>query len=557
MFTASIIHPRILGVFMEQKRPVFVRDATGLIRNLGFTDSLISSLATINILGGYLFTVIAAPFFFPGSNVVLVLMLGAIPALAFVGMYSILSAAIPRSGGDYVWTGRILGPRWASIMAVLFLFSQIIAFIGLNAWATVDLALAPAFFGLGLSTGNSGLLSLATTITQPIIGFSLSLLIIIGYILVGILGIEVFKKVNRFSFIIYVIMMALFLYALVSVSPATFQSAVDTYLQPYNVTYASVVSAVSSNPQFTTFSLYNSIMAFPLMGFLTYSGFNFNTYAAGETKEVSKSIPRALVLAVFITMAFLFLEGELTYMTMGANFVNGVSYLWNTGKLGTLPVEPGITFLISLTTNPWLGLLINLGWAVGNFLVALQCVVMFSRILFALGFDRVIPSKLASVSERFNSPVNAVLAIGALSIFADYLYWYGSGLLTGYLDSAIAVDVAYMIPGIAAFLMPFIRKDLYERLVKPLPGWLGMTIAGWPLVSICGLCVTLVWAFGIYASAFPVTTYSYLGSSLQFAIGATIVPVIGALILFEASRAYHKKKEGIDIMLAFKAIPPE
>src|SRR5208283_1608724 len=168
MFTASIIHPGILGVLMEQKRPVFVRDATGLIRNLGFTDSLISSLATINILGGYLFTVIAAPFFFPGSNVVLVLMLGAIPALAFVGMYSILSAAIPRSGGDYVWTGRILGPRWASIMAVLFLFSQIIAFIGLNAWATVDLALAPAFFGLGLSTGNSGLLSLATTITQPI-----------------------------------------------------------------------------------------------------------------------------------------------------------------------------------------------------------------------------------------------------------------------------------------------------------------------------------------------------------------------------------------------------
>jgi amino acid transporter len=539
-----------------QKRPVFVRDATGLVRNLGFADSLISSLATINILGGYLFTVIGAPFFFPGSNVVLVLMLGAIPALAFVGMYSILSAAIPRSGGDYVWTGRILGPRWASVMAVLFLFSQIIAFIGLNAWATIYLALAPAFFALGLSTGNPALVSLATTVTQPTVGFALSLIIIIGYILVGVLGINVFKKVNRFSFIVYVVMMCLFIYALVSVSPAAFQAAVDSSLQSYGVTYASVVSAVSTNSQFTTFSLYNSIMAFPLMGFLTYSGFNFNTYAAGETKEVSKSIPRALVLAVFITMGFLFLQGELTYMTMGSDFVNGVSYLWNVGKLGTLPVEPGVTLFISLATNPWIGFLINLGWAVGNFLVALQCVVMFSRILFALGFDRVIPTKFASVSERFHSPVNAVLTIGILSIFADYLYWYGPGILTGYLDSAIAVDVAYMIPGIAAFLLPLIRKDLYERLVKPLPGWLGKSIAGWPLVSICGLCVTLIWAFGIYASVFPVTTYSYLGSSLDFAFGATIVPIIGALILFEASRAYHKKK-GLDIMMAFMEIPPE
>lgn len=188
--------------------------------------------------------------------------------------------------------------------------------------------------------------------------------------------------------------------------------------------------------------------------------------------------------------------------------------------------------------------------------MALQCVVMFSRILFALGFDRIVPDKFASVSERFHSPVNAVLTIGVLSIFADYLYWYGSGILTGYLNSAIAVDVAYMIPGIAAFLFPFINKDLFERLVKPLPGWLGKSVAGWPLVSICGLCVTLIWAFGIYASVFPVTAYTYLGASLGIAFGATIVPVVCALILFEASRAYHKKN-GLDIMLAFKEVPPE
>jgi amino acid transporter len=182
--------------------------------------------------------------------------------------------------------------------------------------------------------------------------------------------------------------------------------------------------------------------------------------------------------------------------------------------------------------------------------------VMFTRILFALSFDRVIPAKLADVNERFHSPHYAALAIGILSILAETLYWYGPGLLTGYLNSAVAVEVAYMIPGIAAFLLPFIKKDTYKRLVKPLPGWLSAELAGWPLVSICGLAVAVLWAFGIYTELVPVTNYTYLGSSLDFALTATVVPIIAALVLYEAARLYHKK-HGIDIGLVFKEIPPE
>jgi len=540
-----------------QKRPIFVRDATGLVRQLGFTDSLIISLGCINILGGFVLTVLSAPFFFPGANVLLVFMLGAIPALAFVGMYSILSAAIPRSGGDYIWTGRILGPRVATVMAVLFLFSQIIAFPALNAWGIIDYALAQGFLALGLTTANPGLVSLATTIVQPLNGFILSVLILVFITLVGALSVNVYRKVNRFSFIVYAVMLAMFLGALLSVSPSAFQASVDSTLASYNVTYATVVSSVHTNPQFTTFSLYNTVLAFPLLGFLTYSGFNFNTYAAGETKQVSKSIPRALILAVAITMVFLFLQSELTYLTMGTDFVNGVSYLFNTGTLGTLPVEPTLTFFIALATNPWIGFLINIGVAMGNFLVALQSVVMFSRIIFALSFDGVIPHAFANVSDRFHSPYYAVLTVGILSILTEYFYWYGPGLLTGYLNSAIAVEVAYLIPGIAAFLLPFVKRDLYERLVKPLPGWFGKTIGGWPLISICGLGVTIIWLFGIGTEVIPVMSYDYLGSSIGFAVGATIAPVIAALILFEGARAYRKKKDGIDLVMSFKEIPPE
>lgn len=540
-----------------KKTPHFVREATGLVRELGFLDSLIISLGCVNLLGGFVIAFLSAPFFFPGANVLLVFLIGAIPALAFVGMYSILSAGIPRSGGDYVWTGRILGPRWATSMAFLFLFGQIIAFPAGSAWGIIENALPQGFLALGLSTRNSGLVTLASTITQPLNGYVLSVLVIIFIIMIGLLSVRAYRIVNRFSFLVYSAILVLFLFSLLSVGPSTFQSSVDSLLKVYNVKYSTVIFAVNANPQLTTFSLSNTILAFPLVGFFTYSGFNFNTYVAGETKRVSTTIPKALIVAVLVTMLCLLLETELSYLAMGTSFLNGVSYLYNTGALGSLPVQPTVTFLIALATNPWLGFILNLGVAVGNFLVALQSVVMFGRIVFALSFDGVIPHRFCDVNDRFHTPHYALSLVGLLSILTEGLFWYGPGLLTGLLNSAIAVEVAYMIPGLAAFLFPIVRRDLYDRLIRPLPGWLGKTLGGWPLVSICGLGVTLIWAFGIYTEIFPVSAYSYLGANLGYAASMTIAPIVVALIVFELARAYRKRKDQIDILMLFKEIPPE
>jgi APA family basic amino acid/polyamine antiporter len=536
---------------------VFTRPATGLVRQLGFVDQLIISLGTINIMGGFVLTMIGAPFFFPGANMVLVFMLGAIPAIAFIVMYSILSAAIPRSGGDYVWTGRILGPRAASIQGILFLFSQIIAFIALNAWGIITYSLAQAFFAFGIATNNSGLIQLGVNITSPGTGFTLAVLILIFMIAITAFGTRIYTSINRFAFSIYAIILALFLIALATTSTGHFQSTINTDLAAYNLNYTSINAAVQANPQLSTFSLTNTILAFPLLGFLTYSGFNFNTYAAGETKRVATTIPRALIVAVGLTIVFLFIQTELTYNLMGTNFVNGISYLFENSKLGTFPIQPTVTVFAALATNPYLGLAINLGIAIGNFLVALQCMFMFSRIVFAMSFDRVLPAKLSQVSDRFHAPQYAALVVGVVGIITEYLYWYGSGLLTGYLNSAVAVNVAYMIPGIAAFLFPFLKRDLYNRLVKPLPGWLSASLGGWPLVSIAGLIVTLIWIFGIFTELVPVQNYYYLGASITDAVAIVIIPAVAAIAIYEGMRAYYKRKDNLDIAVAFSEIPPE
>jgi APA family basic amino acid/polyamine antiporter len=540
----------------SSKVPLFAREATGLVRRLGLLDQFIVSMAIINITGGFVLTMIAAPFFFPGANMIEVFALGAVPSMAFVVTYSILSAAIPRAGGDYVWTGRILSQRLASIMAILILFGAIFAGPAFNAWYFVAFGLAQLFFSLGVVTGNPGLVALGAAVSQPPLGFVISLLFILAIVIIGLLGIEAYRRINKYAFAIFIVTMLVFLFGLLSVNTQTFPGSFDASMANYSVTYAQVQGAVNTNPQLATFSIANTILAAIPFGFLTYSGFNFNTYLVGETKEVSKTIPKALFFAVVITLVSLVVLTTITYTTLGGAFVGGISYLFNTGALSSLPVQPTVNLLVSLATPSWLGFLINLNVSLGFFLVALSYFMTFSRILFAMAFDRILPEKIASVNDKYHSPHFAVLIIGVFTTIFATMIWF-AGWAAAYLNTSLAEPIAYIIPGLAALLFPIVKKDLYKSTVKNLPGWLSAEIAGVPVVSLGGLAVVLIWGFAVYSLLFPVTAYQYLGASAPLAIGLSIVLVVFGLVLFEGSRAYHKKRDGIDIILASKEIPPE
>ncbi|MGO9645009.1 MAG: hypothetical protein ACLPY5_09710 [Candidatus Bathyarchaeia archaeon] len=90
-----------------------------------------------------------------------------------------------------------------------------------------------------------------------------------------------------------------------------------------------------------------------------------------------------------------------------------------------------------------------------------------------------------------------------------------------------------------------------------LGGWFKIKIAGLPLISIGGLAILLIWGFGLYSLLNPTISYTFLGSALPAALGTTVALIITGLVIFELSRRYHLKKDGFDITLAYKEIPPE
>jgi amino acid transporter len=539
---------------MAQSRTVFAREATGLVKNLTFLDQFLMSMSMLAPTG-FVFASLAAPYWFPGANLPLIFIIGCIPAFAIAVTYGIFSAALPRSGGDYVWTGRILGPRLAAMLAIMILVPGNLAYLAENFWLVDGFGLAQTFVSAGLVTGNQALVAIGASLVTPSIGFAVSLVFIAIVFVIAVFGIDAFRKTLRYVFVFYTFSAILYVVG-ISVAGVGYAPHFDAAMSSYNLTYSSVMSVVNSNPQLSTFNLGSTLLAVIPLGFLSYAGFNYNTYLAGETRDAASSIPRGLLLSVLIGLVCITGLAAISYASLGGAFIGGMSYLFNSGQLGNMPVQPSINFLVSLGVPPWLGILINIDTTVGFFIVCMSFTMAYSRIFFAMAFDRILPTKVAAVSDRFSSPYVSIIAVTALSVVFTAVWWF-TGWGTSYLNGALAINIAYIIPGIAAMLFPVLKKDLYKQTVKTLPGWLGTEILGVPVLSLAGLVVTIVWVLGIYSLLNPGYSFTYLGSALPYAVIQTVTFMVLGVALYETARAYHRRKDGFDLAKLYSEVPPE
>src|SRR5437868_2745505 len=90
---------------------VFLRKATGLVREVSLIDALIMNTLGMNVAVGAVFLFLQAPANFPNGNMLLAVVIGTVlMAFTLLWVYSEFAAAMPRSGGDYVFVSRALHP---------------------------------------------------------------------------------------------------------------------------------------------------------------------------------------------------------------------------------------------------------------------------------------------------------------------------------------------------------------------------------------------------------------------------------------------------------------
>ena len=132
---------------------LFLRNATGLVREVRPLSSLVINYivgSPVQVLGAGLFFALSL---YPGGNFFLGLLIITPMMLAYSYTFGLMTAAIPRSGGDYTIVSRVIHPTVGIVSSVFMLLAQFlsVAFFGI---ACVTTGIIPGLMAVGLIGGN-------------------------------------------------------------------------------------------------------------------------------------------------------------------------------------------------------------------------------------------------------------------------------------------------------------------------------------------------------------------------------------------------------------------
>ena len=167
-----------------------------------------------------------------------------------------------------------------------------------------------------------------------------------------------------------------------------------------------------------------------------------------------------------------------------------------------------------------------------------------TRYIFAWSFDRVLPERISSVSERLHTPIIATLIAFVVATLGAVLIIFFPQATPGVIVPIFTFG--YILPALSGLLFPYLRKDLYEAVFV-----VKRKILGIPVVT---------WLGGVSLVSLIIGTYSLrIGGFMNFTLPDYIFYALAygvGIVIFVASY-YYRRRQGVDITLAFKEIPPE
>ncbi len=517
---------------------VFVRQATGLVRELSLLDTFVLGFAQLNVMLGIIETFAWAPYIFPGANLGITFLIAAPLSLVFGLMYGFFSMSMPRSGGDYVWVSRILNPP-LGFAVNFFLTILILAWGALNAELIPTMFLPPLLYTVGLKAWINPITTHAGTL---IIGT----LFVLIYTILMCLGIRKIAKVMRWLFWIVLAGTAVWLVLLWSGLHVTF---VNLLQSSWGVNYAQFISSAHTAGFTGQPSGLNTVYAL-IYAFQMFMGFQMISYFSGEIKNAGRNTLTAILLQ-WILGAFLFVTISFgVYHYYGSEFMGAISYLFGAAPQHyALPLPGYLTSLsLLLSSNLAIHLIMTLCFLATILWIIPTSWVYASRNIFAWSFDRIMPEKLSEVNERLHSPVNVSILVGiiveVLLILTIYTNWWG------YMVNLVGVMViCFFIVALAGVFFPYVRKDIFSKS----PAIVQKKILGIPLMSIVSGITLIVMAYTGYISW---TVPSISGGVTWASLIASLMVFIVAFPIYYIAK-WIQGRRGIDITLAYNEIPPE
>jgi basic amino acid/polyamine antiporter, APA family len=530
----------------------YVRKSSGLVRDVPFLDMFLMNASSSNPVGiAVAYGIFFAMASFPRDNLLLAIVI-ALGLGIFVWMtFALVSATLPRVGGDYLYGSRLLHPI-IGMGSNLATYAGSVLASGTAAFFVPSVAVGPALTIIGVVTGNKWWVTAGTNVSSgaPAFGIAGGTLLVLA-----ILSLTGTKKIVRVMVWLYGIAFVAFgvsLLILLFKTRAGFIHDVNSFSRSItgkgNAYQATIAAGAKGGlAPGGGYSFKNTMGAvFVVLGYTMFA-FWSSTYMAGEMKGSGRRARQlgAMVGGGLFGGILVLVSAAIYLHTAGYDFVAASSN-------GYYPVgvTPFLHFFASIAAGGSTVLAIVLGVAfIGWFPVALYAgaLNMVQRAPFAWAFDGLIPAKVAAVDRRTNTPIVSILLAFVLTLAAAAWACWSKSIFSLISTFTLLLFVPVIVTGVAAVVMPWFRPEIYRGSPSD---W---RIAGIPVIVVAGLATVAV---GILAFVLVGSFASNLG--IKHVALTLVLPLIGfaiAAVYYYTARAALRRR-GVELDLVYRTIPP-
>ncbi|MDA8704311.1 APC family permease [Flavobacteriaceae bacterium] len=407
--------------------------ATGICSMMGASINVIPFMIQKNVPG-------------IGPYVVPAFLFAAIPAVFAAFAYAILSSAMPRAGGSYLYASRGLNPYLGFIASFSQWFGLSIV-IGVISYIIVPF-IRDIFFNLEfLEIGSIRLI--------------ISLLFIWLFVYVNIIGGKLYRNT-----LIPMLIIMFSLGSIVIISGLLFDQN-DFIDSVYKIESRVIEPVLDKSFDWKIFLTASTLM------FSSFIGFDAIAQTGNEAKNPTKNIPKAILLAISIVSLYYILFTISVYNIIPWNFVADEALTKDI-------TAPG---LLSYVLPPFWGILIIIGATIALINDLPAMILSVSRLMFAWSKDNIFPEKISEIHPKFNTPHRAIIYVGIVASIGVFGSHFAGDFFLGIDIMVTSMMINFLLMCITLLTIKRVNPILYNnitivknRALQLLIGYLGSFI---------------------------------------------------------------------------------
>jgi basic amino acid/polyamine antiporter, APA family len=532
--------------------PIFSRKATGLVREISVFQMIAYNATSTNALGLGLVIYVLAITLFPRANLYIALAVAGVLCLFVWVAFALLTSAIPRVGGDYTINTRIL-PPWLALGGNVAQFISATIGGATIAWEFCTFAISPALTVIGSVTHNSTVLGWGNDFSagHKAVVFVVTLGACALMSLLSALGTKLVVRFLTVSVVIATVGLVISLIVLAVTSNGQFAHTVNSAAG--SGAYAATVHAGSKlgiYPSHGGYSVSQTIGCI-YYGILVTIWTFWGTYLSSEFKGAGqrrRQLGTMVGTGIFQTLALL-LALFIFLHTVGYNFAasalaGNFTYIGN-GSVGSAGY---VYFSALVARNALLVTIIAIafiGWYLPSVYINIS---MPQRALLTWSFDGLMPQGLSKVNERTHTPIRAIVVVLILCIPVSIGLAYSANIFEFIAIATLFGYLSICLVGVSAMVVKWVRPELYRGSPAD---W---KIGGIDVLPVAGAGCFLVGAFSVFLALYyhQDVGLKYVGATELAAVLAFVVPA-----LWWVATYYIRRRQGVDLSLAYREIPPE